>query len=157
MTSFTVTSDGCTRKEFVAGPKKARWNLSEKAKQILMRSNKEFVATQGTSFNLPVIKGEQFKDDERIYQKILTKGKSRGYLTPTMEHAALLAEAVTPGEIQQMGMTCLIVMHEQFIDSEGGFILTLFPFGEKGLLDVCYCSADHSWHPMRGFVFLAPQ
>src|SRR3989344_5323032 len=111
-----VTTDGRTGEQFIATLEKASYNVGGYAKQLL-RSDK-FVPTNGKTYKLVVIKGDEFEDD-RITSKIRDEAKKRGYLTPPVEVAPLLRELTPDGDLEQMGLYWLIIMHEPITDSDG--------------------------------------
>src|SRR3989338_5529681 len=88
-----VTTDGRTGEQFIDTLTTANYNLGDYGKQLL-RSDK-FVPTNGKTYKLVVMKGDEFEDNDRITSKIREEAKSRGYLTPSVEVAQLLRELVS--------------------------------------------------------------
>lgn len=151
-----VTTDGRTGEQFIATLESASYNVGDYAKQLL-RSDK-FVSTNGKTYKLVVIKGDEFEDNDRITSKIREEAKKRGYLTPPVEVAPLLREAISDEELEQMGLWWLIVMHEPITVSGGGpGVLGLGRRGRGRWLRAYHGRAAFRWHRGYGFVFLVPQ
>ncbi len=155
-TGFEVTSDGRTGEQFIATLKKAKYNVGDYAMNIMRKP--EFVSTNGKTYKLVVIKGEEFEDDDRTTSKICAEAQRRGYLTPSAEVAPLLREMVSDEEIERMGLWALIVMHEPITGSLGDpGVLGVSRRGGGRWLLTCSGRPGFRWGRGAGFVFLAPQ
>lgn len=151
-----VTTDGRTGEQFIAALTAANYNLGDYGKQLL-RSDK-FIPTNGKTYKLVVIKGDEFEDNDRITSKIRAQAAQRGYLVPSVEVAPLLRELVSDEELEQMGLYALIVMHEPITDSDGSpDVLGVDRNGGGRWLSACHGSAGSRWYREDGFVFLVPQ
>ncbi len=114
---FTVTSNGLTGKEWIKRLEKNGYRLSDYAKQLL-RSSK-FVPTNGVTYEVAVLKGVLFNDNERITKNIRADANRRGLETPNAELACLIREAFTDEELEAMGLWWIVCMHEPINDSDG--------------------------------------
>src|SRR3989344_207226 len=151
-----VTMDGRTGEQFIATLESANYNVGDYAKQLL-RSDK-FVSTNGKTYKLVVMKGEEFEDNDRITSKIRDEAKKRGYLTPPVEVAPLLRELVSDEELEQMGLYWLIVMHEPITASDGYPKVLGIDRDDKGRwLSACGGYSGSGWSRELGFVFLVQQ
>lgn len=151
-----VTSDGRTGEQFIADLEKARYNVGDWAKDVMRKP--AFVSTNGQTYQLVVIKGEEFEDDDRITSNIRAEAARRGYLTPPAEVAPLLREQISDEELERMGFWGLVVMHEPITDSDGDpDLLGLDRRGEGRWLDACFSEPGYPWSSGRWFVFLVPQ
>lgn len=151
-----VTTDGRTGERFIATLEKANYNVGDYAKQLL-RSDK-FVSTNGKTYKLVVMKGDEFEDDDRVTSKIREEAKKRGYLTPPIEVAPLLRELVSDEGLEQMGLYWLIIMHEPITDSVGHpRVLGIDRRGKGRWLNAYHGHAGRRWNRGLGFVFLVPQ
>ena len=151
-----VTTDGRTGEQFIDTLTTANYNLGDYGKQLL-RSDK-FVPTNGKTYKLVVMKGEEFEDNDRITSKIRDEAKKRGYLTPPVEVAPLLRELVSDEELEQMGLWYLIIMHEPITASDGyPDVLGIYRHGEGRWLYAYDGRAGRRWRRELGFVFLVPQ
>ena len=151
-----VTTDGRTGEQFIDTLTAANYNVGDYGKQLL-RSDK-FVPTNGKTYKLVVMKGDEFEDNDRITSKIRDEAKKRGYLTPPVEVAPLLREMVSDEDLEAMGLYALIVMHEPITDSDGRpDVLGINRDGKGRWLSACRGHAVRRWGRGYGFVFLVPQ
>ncbi len=151
-----VTADGRTGEQFIGALTTANYNIGDYAKQVMRKP--EFVTTNGVTYKLVVIKGDEFEDNDRITSKIREEAESRGYLTPPAEVAPLLRESVSDEDLEVMGLYALIVMHEPITASGGSpRVLGVDRIDEGRWLRACYGGADGGWSREDGFVFLVPQ
>lgn len=151
-----VTSNGITGESWITRLEKARYRVGDYSKQLLR--GKKFVATNGVTYKLVVIKGEEFEDENRITSKIRKEALRRGYLTPSLEMAPLLREALSDEELEMMGLVYLVVMHEPISDSDGDLDRLGLGRDVKGRwLRTFWDRPGCGWGREDGFVFLFPQ
>lgn len=153
--TLDVTTDGRTGEQWVASLEEQGNRVSHYTKELL-RSEK-FVTTNGVTYQLVVISGDEFEDGVRTNQNIRAEAASRGYLTPSAEVAPYLREMVSDEEIKRMGFWALIVMHESIADSDGSPRLLGVDRRDDGhWLGTAYGEPDDGWSRGYGFVFLVP-
>ena len=151
-----VTSDGRTGKKFVKSLEKAGYRVGNHAKDVMGKP--AFVSTTGIVYKPVVILGEQFEDNKRITSNIRKFAEERKFITPPTGLAPLLREAISDEEIERMGLSALIVMHEPITDSDGyPNLLLVYRDGVGRWLDACWGGPAYRWHCQDGFIFLAPQ
>lgn len=151
-----VTSDGVSGKNGIKDLEKARYNVGDWAKDVMMKD--AYVVSNGKVYKPVVLKGEDFTDDERVTANIRKVAAEMGLITPPAELARLLRKSVSDEEIAAMGLYWLIVMHETITDSDGyPSVLGLFRDDRGRWLDACYGYSDGRWDREIGFVFLTPQ
>jgi hypothetical protein len=156
--TLTVTSDGRKGKDFIRTLLQKDWRISGWAKDVLGKKAFDISVTNGVTYDLVIIKGEEFEDDGRITSKIREEAVRRGYLTPPAEVAPLLREKLSDEEIERMGLLWLVVMHDPIKDSGGGPDLLGVSRDDDGRwLDADYDKPGSWWGRGGGFVFLAPQ
>lgn len=120
----------------------------------VLYSNK-FVATNGVTSKLALIMGDEFKDEQRTDENIRAEAAKRGYLDPPVELSPYVREMFSDEDLEQTGLSTLVVMHQPVTSSTGYLILLglyrLFGgrilLGFAGLPDL---SRD------TGFLFLVP-
>ncbi len=147
---WTVTSDGTNAAVLEAvGRKVSSW-----AKDVM--SKPQFVVTNGKTYRLVVIRGDEFATDaERTTANICAEAVRRRYLEPPAEVAALLRKKFTQ---EELGFPYVVVMHKPITDSDGyPRLLALRRGGYGEWLDVRYDNPDERWRREDVFVFLAPQ
>lgn len=150
---LTVTSNGRTGAQFVSDLERQKFDVGSQAQEILM--NSEFVPINGTVYNLVVINGDEFDDNERTTEKIcLTVAAERGYRQPSMEVAPLLRARYSKQDFERMGFEKLVVMHSPFVINSTPLLLTVC--SEHGELYAYNGEPNRRWSRKTGFVFLAP-
>lgn len=152
--TFDVTTDGRSGEQHIVSQDK-KFRVSEYGKQLLR--NKEFVATNGVTYKLAVIMGNEFEDAQRTKENIRSEAASRGYLDPTPEMAPYLREMISDEELKRMGLWALVVMHQPITGSDGyPGLLGLGRGGGGRWLGACSGRPDDRWNRGIGFVFLLP-
>lgn len=150
---WTVTSNGWSVKQLIAviearGRKVGNW-----AKDIM--SKPQFVTTKGRIYNLAVIRGDEFSDNERTTANIFAEAERRGLQKPPAEVAALLREKFSQDELS---FPYVAVMHEPIGDSGGNLgVLGLRRYEGDDWLGAWLANPGSRWDRENVFVFLAPQ
>lgn len=153
--TLDVPTDGRTGEQWIASLEGQGNRVGGYAKELL-RSEK-FVSTNGVTYHLVVISGDEFEDGVRTNRDIRAEAASRGYPTPSAEVAPYLREMVSDEEIKRMGFWALIVMHEPITDSDGYLDLLGVGRDDDGRwLSTSYGRPDYRWFRECGFVFLVP-
>ncbi|MBU1557732.1 hypothetical protein KKC45_02115 [Patescibacteria group bacterium] len=157
---FKLTGLGFTGPEWISRLESKGHELSTWAKDILSSSN--FVSCEkGKVYNLTVLPGKLFSDEERKTKNIRVEADHRGLIhgenLPT-EIGCLIRENFTNEEIKQMGLNWLVTMHEPVKDSDGDpFLLCTLWDGGWSWLGAGWGEPGIQWHREHGFVFLASQ
>ncbi len=153
---FTVTSNGKTGEEWIIHLESLGFRISDYAKQLL-RSG-EFKLTNGLTYEIAVLKGSLFDDNERITKKIRVEASRRKLTTPIAEIACLIRENFSDEELEAMGLYWIVTMHDPIKDSDG--VPSLLSAGRDGggrWLNACYGKPDRRWSRNDGFAFVASQ
>ena len=153
---FSVTSDGTTGEEWIKRLLKKNYRVGDYAKSILR--SKDFKPTKGVTTEIAVLKGMLFTDDERITKKIRIDASNRKLETPNAEIACLIREKFTDEEIEAMGLTWIVAMHEPIKDSDGDPDLLSADRNDGGRwLFAYYDEPGLRWNREDGFAFAVSQ
>lgn len=151
---FSVTSDGTTGEEWIARLEKKGYHVSVYTK-ILLRSG-DFKPTSGNTTAIAVLKGVIFKDVDRITKKIRAEAERRKLTKPNVEVACLIREMFTDKEIEDMGLSWIVTMHEPIEDSTGALsLLRSYRYGNGSCLYPRCDDPDGYWDSDGGFAFAA--
>ncbi len=157
MIYFTLVSNGMTGKEWIKHFEAKGINVGDYAKQLLL--SKAFKPSKkGTIYNIAVIKGEFFSDDNRITSNIREEADKRKFGKPNAEVSPLTRDMFTNEEIKAMGLYWIVPMHEPIKDSDGD--PSLLGAGRRDgrpWLGAYDGRSDSRWGREDGFAFLAPQ
>ena len=153
---FSVTSDGTTGEDWIKRLESKGFRFSKWAKDVL--NSTDFKPTTGIMNNIAVLKGELFKDSDRITKNIRNEADKRKLTTPNAEVACLIREKFTDKEIEQMGFWYIVAMHEPINDSDGDPDLLRASRNDAGRwLYAYYDRPGHWWLRVGGFAFVASQ
>lgn len=153
---LTVTSDGTTGEAWITRLECKGVRLSEYTKRILR--SKDFKPTSGVTYEVAVLKGSLFSDDDRTVQNIRDKANEMNLTTPNAEVACLIREQFSDKEIEAMGLWYIVAMHEPIKDSGGDpRLLAAHRDGGGRWLHAYYVYPGRGWLRERGFAFLVPQ
>lgn len=114
---FTVVSNGKTNKEWVEHFKSKKIETFYVEKLIL--SNDFKPCEKGTVFNIAVIKGDFFTDKNRNFLKIKEKAELYQFKNVDIEIPYLIRDKFTDRDIEQMGLFCILGMHEPVKNERG--------------------------------------
>ena len=70
-----------------------------------------FEATTGVTTRVVIFRGNRFTREQRLPNELRDFGFSKGLLQPKLEVAFLLAELLDQGDLDQMGVRRIMVMH----------------------------------------------
>jgi hypothetical protein len=108
---FTLISNGMTGEEWISYFKSMDFEIDDYAEAILR--GKDFKPTKaGTFHNIAVLKGTLFSDDERMVKKICAKANKNNMKKLPLNVVCLIRDKFTDGEIKEMGLERILVMHE---------------------------------------------
>lgn len=153
---ITVTSDGTTGEKWIARLEQKGFRVSPYAKSLLC--SQDFQPTTGVTYEIAILKGVLFADDDRSSRNIRAEAERRQLIKPSAEIACLIREKFTDQEIEAMGLWWIVVMHESTKDSGAGLDLFSVDRDDGGRWLNAYCDdPDNSWSRDDGFVFLLSQ
>ncbi|MFA6042698.1 MAG: hypothetical protein WCV85_04625 [Patescibacteria group bacterium] len=153
--TFTITTNGRSGEQCITDLKKNSFSLEGAAWQLL--SDKDFVTTNGVTYKLALIMGDEFIDIGRTDKNIRTEAYQRGYVDPPVELGAYLREMYADEDLEKMGLWSLILMHKPILNSLGGLFILGISRARAGRLLCAFKghTACH-WDRNNGFVFLVP-
>ncbi len=153
---FSVTSDGTTGEEWISRLESKSFHVSHYAKTVL--NSKSFKPTSGITYEVAVLKGEIFSDNNRITKNIRKEAKNRKLSTPNAEVACLIREKISDKELEAMGLSWIVAMHEPIKDSVGDprlFSASRYDGGSWLYAD--YDDPGSRWDRGGGFAFVVSQ
>lgn len=150
---FSVTSDGTTGEEWIARLESKGFRVRDYVKRVL--HSKDFKPTNGIIYEIAVLKGELFSDNDRVTKTIRKEAKNRKLSTPNAEVACLIREKFSDKELEAMGLYWIVAMHEPIKDSNGGpLLLYAFRIDNGSWLSTYYDLPDSEWSLGYGFAFV---
>ncbi len=150
---FTLTSNGFTREQWEQQLERRGWRIGDYARQVLRCAN-EAPTSEGTVHHIVVHPGKLISDSDRITKKIRAAAKKYGWLKPHWEVACLIRDTFTDEQLQQMGLWCIVTMHESIKDSNGvPILLGLGRYDDGRWLDAVFGRPDGDWNGRVGFAF----
>lgn len=153
---FSVTSDGTTGEDMINRYKRKYFRVGDYAKQVLR--SRDFKPTSGVTTEVAVLKGMLFEDNNRIMKKICAEADKRKLSKPNAELAYLIRMKFKDEEIEEMGLSCIIAMHESINDSNGNPHLLYADRRDGGdWLGACLDNPDRRWRRDIGFAFAVSQ
>ncbi len=153
---FSVTPNGTTGEQWIARLESKGFRVRDYAKSVLR--SKSFKPTTGITYEIAVLKGEIFSDNERITRNIRKDAKNRKFSTPKAEVACLIREKFSDKELEAMGLYWIVTMHEPIKDSVGGpALLYAYRSGDGSWLHANYSGLDDEWDRSDGFAFVVSQ
>ena len=153
---FSVTSDGTTGPQWIERLEKKGFRVSDYAKSVLLSS--DFRPSSGITTEIAVLKGTLFSDSERITKNIRAEAGRRGLTAPNTEVVCLIREKFTNKDLEQMGLWCIVTMHEPIKNSVGvPFLLGASRAGDGRWLYAYYGRSVHRWFRVGGFAFAVAQ
>jgi hypothetical protein len=151
---FSVTSDGTTGAEWIERLEKKGYCVRHSARYVLC--SEDFKPTNGITTQLAVLKGKLFNDREdrkRLTSNIRAEAERRKLETPNAEVACLIRDMFTDKEIEEMGISWIITMHEPINLS----ILGMHSSNGKLLLDAFSSNPESYWDGSGVFAFSVSQ
>lgn len=152
---FSLTSDGTTGEEWISRLEKSGFRL-DYAKKILR--SPDFKPTKGVSYEIAVLKGLLFEDNDRITKKIRAEANKRKLERPNAEVACLIREKFSDKELEAMGLWLIVAMHEPITVEIGGGpgLLGADRDGDGQWLDAYVGRPGNRWNRGFGFAFVVP-
>jgi len=153
---FTVASDGTSGEDWITRLEGNGMRLSDYAKSVLRSS--DFKPTSGVIYEIAVLKGMLFSDSDRVTKKIRTEAQARNFSTPNAEIACLIRDKFTDKEIEAMGLTWIITMHNPITDSGGRpGLLDAYRLDGGSWLRTYWGYPGSKWLRESGFAFVVSQ
>jgi hypothetical protein len=153
---FSVTSNGTTGDGWIKRLEKKKLRVGDYAKSVL-RSD-DFTPTNGVTYNIAVLKGSLFTDNNRITGNIRAEATKRKFATPNAEVACLIREKFADKDLEAMGLWWIVVMHEPIKDSDGDpSLLYVSRVVDGSWLYSIFDYPDHRWSGIGGFAFVVSQ
>jgi len=149
---FSVTSDGTTGSDWRDQLVSKGSRVGNCTDQVLC--SPDFKPTSGVTTEVAVLKGMLFGDDDRITKKIRAFAAERKLIAPNAEVACLIREAFSDEEIEQMGLRCIVAMHEPLTDRDcSPSLLSVHREYYGCWLDVRSGEPNMKWTCSNGFAF----
>lgn len=149
--SFDVTSDGTTGPEWITRLEGKGLLVEDRAKSMLR--SEDFKPTSGVTTKVKVIKVSN-PDGVRFTRDACRKAARLGFVKPNAEVVCLIRELFTNQNLEQMGLTCIFVVHEPIKDSSGTLsLLQTRRSGRGGLLDAHCVKSGDLWTYGDSFAF----
>ena len=152
---LSVTSTGMTGPQWIEHLEKLGFRLSDYAKSVLR--SPDFKPTNGVTYEVAILKGMLFEDDNRVTEKIRAEATGRKFEKPNAELACLIRENFSDEDIEAMGLWWIIVMHEPIKDSGGLRLLGASRFDFGRWLNACCVNPGFRWIRDNGFAFVVSQ
>lgn len=150
---FSVTSDYSSGEQWITRLQNKGFCVSNYIQTILQSTR--FMRTDSGTYEIAVLKGEIFSDDERIITNIRKEAKKRNLRAPNADIACLIREKFSDKELEDMGLYWIIAIHEPIKDS--GYNPKLLGAYRRcgGSLDSDHDNDCYKWCQGSGFAFLA--
>ncbi|MFA5024413.1 MAG: hypothetical protein WC523_05645 [Patescibacteria group bacterium] len=114
---FSVTSDGTTGEQWIKRLSKNGHRVNDRAKNILL--SKDFKPTNGVTYQIAVVDGKLFTDENRTTANVRADANKRQLSTPHPEIAPLIREKFSDEDLGVMCLYWLAAMHEPINNSDG--------------------------------------
>ena len=153
---FSLTSNGKTGPEWITYLEGKGFRLSSEAKFLL--NSKDFIPTNGITYEVEVLKGMLWNDNERTTEKIRGEAANRTLLDPNSELACLIRDAFSDEELKEMGLRWIVVFHKPIKDSDAGPCLLGADRCVDGQWLYAYCdNPGDKWYRQSGAAFVRSQ
>lgn len=153
---FSVTSDGTSGEEWIDRMFRCGCRVNDFAERSLR--SPDFKPTSGVTTEVAVLKDILFGGNNLFTKKIRAEADMRKLSKPNAELALLIREKFTDKDIKDMGLRCIVVMHEPINSNEWGLnVLSVYGHGESGFLLAYADDLYAEWSPGDGFAFALPQ
>lgn len=111
---FSLTSDGSTGREWITRLEKQGHRVEGHARRIIL--SKHFKPNRDFTYEVVVLKGTQFSDEDRTYENILKEAEAREFIVPPMQLVCLIRQKFSNEELRAMGFVMICVMHRKIKD-----------------------------------------
>ena len=149
----TVISRGRTGEQWIEHFKQKGTYTGDNTKSILL--SPDFKPTSGVKYEVAILPGCLFENNERLTQNIREKAECRKLSTPNAELACLIRDTFADKEIKEIGFHWIITMHEPINDSVGRPLFLGTARDGGSCLDVYYGGPGYCWVSGYGFAFVS--
>jgi len=150
---FSVTSDGTTGGGWIARLESQGFLIGGVARHVLR--SQYFIPTSGVTTRVAVVKGSLFADNARLMRNICLEADASLFAKSTVEQACLIREKFTDKEIEAMGLSMIVAMHEPVKnDREFLFLLGASRYDGGRRLVACNDRPGFKWDSGDGFAFV---
>src|SRR3989338_3344003 len=112
---LAVTLDKSTTGEkWVTRTDKKGNRVEETYGKPVLRS-RDFTSSAAGTYEIAILKGLLFTDDDRVTQKIRDKATEMKLADPNADIACLIREQFSDKEIEEMGLWWIVTMHEPIV------------------------------------------
>ncbi len=149
---FSVISDGTTGDEWIKRLFKKGFRLGNFVRSILL--SPDFKATSGMKTEVIILKKMFFDNGKRTTDNILAFATENNFTRPNPETACLIREMFTDEEMESMGLSHIVIMHDPIEDSAG--LLCFLGVSSRGFgrcLSAYYSGFGSTWNCFDGFAF----
>ncbi len=149
---LTLISDGTTGSQWVEMfPESPKWT-----RDVLL--SPDFKPTKGVVYQVAILKGTLFSDNDRVTKKIRKYADDRKLTKPNAELACLIRKNFSNEDIEAMGLVWIVAMHDPIKDS-GGVRRLLCADRDYSArdLDTADGHSGRRWFDDGGFAFLLSQ
>jgi len=158
-THLTVTSNGMTGEEWEQYFKRCGCQMDDWSRGMLHCVSE--APTNGVTYHIvmPPSHRISLSRDNPVNKKIRAVAEECGWVEPHWEVACLLCEKFTAEQFKQIGLTCIVTMHEPIEDSDPNLGPMLFISGWNNS-KCCFSGIsgghDYNYHCLDGFAFVVP-
>jgi hypothetical protein len=153
---FSVESDGTTGEEWIKRLESKGLRIGDYTKSMLC--SKGFRPTKGVTYEIAVLKGILFGDNDRITLNIRVEADNRKFTKPNAEVACLIREMFSDKDLEAMELWWIVAMHEPIKDSAGDPTLLSASRDVDGRWLLAYCGKPVNWWRRgSGFAFVVSQ
>ncbi len=150
--SFQVTSDGLTGEAWIVHLESKGLRVGPYGKSALR--SKDFVPTIGVTTQVRVLRGELWVEDQRSTRNIRAEADRRKFVKPNAEVACLIRDILSDADIEDMGLTWIVAMHDPIENLDGDLCLLAADRDYDGRwLDACNVHIIYTWDRYSGFAF----
>ncbi len=153
---LTVTLDQSTTGDKWISRTEMNGNRARDYAKSVLRS-KNFIPSIAGTYEIVILKGSLFEDNDRITQKIRAKADEMKLAKPNADIACFIREQFSDKEIEAMGLWWIVTMHEPIVSGGSPSLLTALRSGGGRWLDAFGDYPADGWPRKFGFAFLAPQ
>lgn len=152
---FSVASDGTTGEEWIERLISKGFRVSKQAQEILI--SKRFEPTTCETKEIVILKGTFWEEkSSRLIANIRFQAEKFGLLTPDPEIACLIRERFIDRDIEDMGLSRIVVMHDPIEDNNGyTSLLNANTSGTGSWLGTSTAWDRYCWGAKDGFAFIS--